>query len=182
LEFRVDSPDPRVGHVFQQAAEILSSYQLTTAKEGDAITDRPREARFDYLWKREKSEKYATKTPRQDGPETEFVDRWLDLVGDLEHSLDQQPDVLQQALDTAAHLFAIRWTRKSEQTYVRGLLGQKNQQRRTHKKATCVETRHLAASLGTTSSAIDNLIAKRNACGSSSAGGGTAGARSDRSG
>ena len=182
LEFRVDSPDPRVGHVFQQAAEILSSYQLATAKEGFAITDRPREARFDYLWEREKSEKYATKTPRQGDPEAEFVDRWLDLVGDLEHSLDQQPDVLQQALDTAAHLFAIRWTKKSEQTYVRGLLGQKNQQRRRRKNATSVETRHLAASLGTTSSAIDNLIAKRNTCSASSPGGAAAGAKSDRSG
>ena len=135
---------------------------------------------FDYLWEREKSEKYAKKTPRKDDPEAEFVDRWLDLVGDLEHSLDQHPDALQQALDTAAHLFAIRWTKKSEQTYVRGLLGQTNQQRRRRKNATSVETRHLAASLGTTSSAIDNLIAKRNACGGSSAGGATAGARSDR--
>jgi transcriptional regulator with GAF, ATPase, and Fis domain len=52
LEFRVDCPDLRVGHVFQQAAEISSSYRLTTAKAGFAIRDRPREARFDFLWER----------------------------------------------------------------------------------------------------------------------------------
>jgi hypothetical protein len=66
-------------------------------------------------------------------------------------------------LDTAAHLFAIRWAKKGEQTYVKGLLGPKNQQRRGRKSATSVQTRHLAASLGTNSSAIDNLIAKRKA-------------------
>jgi hypothetical protein len=163
LEFRVDCPDPRVGHVFQQAAEILSSYRLTTAKAGFAIRDRPREARFDVLWESEKQEKKAAKTPRKDDPEAEFVDRWLDLVCNLERSLGPEPDALQQTLDTAAHLFAIRWAKKGEQTYVKGLLGQKNQQRRGRKNAMSVQTRHLAASLGTNSSAIDNLIAKRKA-------------------
>ena len=163
LEFRVDCPDPRMGHVFQQAAEILSSYRLTTAKAGFAITDRPREARFDSLWESADPARNAAKAPTKVNPAEEFVDRWLDLVGDMERSLGQQPDALQQTLDTAARLFAIRWAKTSEQTYVKGLLGQKNQQRRGRKNATFVQTRHLAASLGTNSSAIDNLIAKRKA-------------------
>jgi MoxR-like ATPase len=163
LDFRVDCPDALVGHAFQQAAEILSSYWLTTTKEGFAITDRPREARFDSLWESEKHDKKAAKAARKDDPEAKFVDRWLDLVGDLERSLGQQPDALQQTLDMAAHLFAIRWAKKGEQTYVKGLLGQKNKERRGRKNATSVQTRHLAASLGTNSSAIDNLIAKRKA-------------------
>jgi hypothetical protein len=87
----------------------------------------------------------------------------LGLVGDLERSLGEEPDAFHQTLDTAAHLFAIRWTKKGEQTYVKGLLGQKNQQRRKSKNATFVQTRHLASSLGTTPSALDNLIAKRKA-------------------
>jgi hypothetical protein len=163
LEFRVDCPDALVGHAFQQAAEILSSYRLTTAKDGFAITDRPREARFDFLWESEKHDKKAAKAVRKGDPAAEFVDRWLDLVCNLERSLGPEPDALQQTLDTAAHLFAIRWAKKGEQTYVKGLLGQKNQQRRGRKNATSVQTRHLAASLGTSSSAIDNLIAKRKA-------------------
>ena len=163
LEFRVERPDPRVRHVFQQAAEILSSYRLTASNAGFAITNRPREARFDSLWESANRERNAAKAPRKDDPAAEFVDRWLDLIGDLERSLGQQPDALQQALDTAAHLFAMRWTKKSEQTYVKGLLGQKNKQRRRRKNATSVQTRHLAASLGTNSSAIDNLIAKGKA-------------------
>jgi len=163
LEFRIDCPDPRVGRTFQQAAEILSSYRLTKSKTDYAITDRPREARFDFLWESAKQEKNAAKAVRKDDPAAQFVDRWLDLVGDLERSLGQQPDALQQTLDTAAHLFTIRWSQTSEQTYVKGLLGQKNQQRRGRKNATSVQTRHLAASLGTNSSAIDNLIAKRKA-------------------
>jgi len=81
----------------------------------------------------------------------------------MERSLGQQPDALQQTLNAAARLFAIRWAKKGEQTYVKGLLGQKNQQRRRRKNATSVQTQHLAASLGTNSSAIDNLIAKRRA-------------------
>jgi hypothetical protein len=163
LEFRVDCPDPRVGQVFQQAAEILSSYRLTATKAGFAITARPREVRFDSLWEAAKRERKAAKAPRQVDPAEEFVDPWLDLVGDLERSLGGEPDVLHQTLNTAAHLFAIRWTKKREQTYVKGLLGQKNQQRRGRKNATNVQTRHLAASLGTNSPAIDNLIAKRKA-------------------
>jgi hypothetical protein len=163
LEFHVDYPDPRVGHVFQQAAEILSSYRLTTAKDGYAITVRPRETRFDFLWEAAKRERKATKAPRKDDPEAEFVDRWLDLVCDLERSLGQQPDALQQTLGAVAHLFAIRWTKKGEQTYVKGLLGQKNKERRRRKNATSVQLRYLAASLGTNSAAIDNLIAKRKA-------------------
>ena len=163
LEFRVDCPDPRMGHVFQQAAEILSSYRLTTAKAGFAITDRPREARFDSLWESADPARNAAKAPTKVNPAEEFVDRWLDLVGDMERSLGQQPDALQQTLNAAARLFAIRWAKKGEQTYVKGLLGQRNQQRRRRKNATSVQTRHLAASLGTNSSAIDNLIAKRKA-------------------
>jgi hypothetical protein len=163
LEFRVGCPDPRVGHVFQQAAEILSSYRLTTTKDGFAITDRPREIRFDSLWEAAKRERKATKAARKDDPEAKFVDRWLDLVGDLERALAPQPDALQQTLNTAAHLFAIRWAKKGEQTYVKGLLGQKNKERRRRRNGTSVQTRHLAASLGTNSSAIDNLIAKRKA-------------------
>jgi transcriptional regulator of acetoin/glycerol metabolism len=161
LEFHVDYPDPRVGHVFQQAAEILSSYRLTTAKDGFAITDRPGETRFDFLWEAAKRATKATKASRKVDPEAEFVDRWLDLVGDLERSLGQQPDALQQTLDTAARLFTIRWKKKGEQTYVKRLLAQKNQQPRKRKNATFVQVRHLAASLGTNSPAIDNLIAKR---------------------
>jgi transcriptional regulator with AAA-type ATPase domain len=161
LEFHADCPDPRVGQVFQQAAEILSSYRLTTAKEGFAITDRPRDARFDFLWESEDPKKKTAKTPPKIDPAEELVDRWLDLVGDLERSLGQQPDALQQTLDAAAQLFAMRWPKKGEQTYVKGLLGQKNKERRRRKGVTSVQTQHLAASLGTNSSAIDNLIAKR---------------------
>jgi hypothetical protein len=134
LEFHIDCPDPRVGRVFQQAADILSSYRLTTTKAGFAITDRPREARFDSLWEAAKRERKATKAPRKDDPEAEFVDRWLDLVGDPERSLGPEPDALQQTLDTAARLFAIRWAKKGEQTYVKGLLGQKNKERRRRRK------------------------------------------------
>jgi len=163
LEFRIECPDPRLGQVFEQAADILSSYQLTTSKEGLQITDRPREARFDSLWESAKREKSAAKPPRKVNPAEEFVNRWLDLVSDLERTLGQQPDALEQTLDAAAHLFAMRWTKKSEQTYVKGLLGQKNKQRRGRKSGTSAQTRHLAASLGTNSSAIDNLIIKRRA-------------------
>jgi hypothetical protein len=66
-----------VGQVFQQAAEVLSSYRLTTTKAGFAITDRPREVQFDSLWEAAKRERKATKTPRKDDPAEEFVDRWL---------------------------------------------------------------------------------------------------------
>jgi hypothetical protein len=161
LEFHADCPDPRVGLVFQQAAEILSSYRLTTSKEGFAITDRPRDVRFDFLWESQDPRKKAAKTPPKVDPAEAFVDRWLDLVCNLERSLGPEPDALQQTLDTAAHLFAIRWTKKGEQTYVKGLLGQKNKERRRRKNATSVQLRYLAASLGTNSAAIDNLIAKR---------------------
>ena len=163
LEFRVERPDPRLGHVFQQAAEILSSYWLTASNEGFAITDRPREVRFDSLWESANRERNAAKAPRKDDPAAEFVDRWLDLVSDVERSFGQQPGALQQTLEATARLFAMRWTKKSEQTYVKGLLGQKNKQRRKRKNGTSVQTRHLAASLGTNSSAIDNLIAKGKA-------------------
>ncbi len=163
LEFRIERPNPRLGHVFEQAAEILSSYQLTTSKEGLQITDRPREARFDSLWESAKRERSAAKAPRKVDPAEEFVDRWLVLVGDLARSLGQQRDALQQTLNVAANLFAMRWTRKRDQTYVKGLLGQKNKQRRDRKSGISVQTRHLAASLGTNSSAIDNLITKRKA-------------------
>ena len=61
----------------------------------------------------------------------------------------------------SSDLFAMRWPKKGEQTYVKGLLGQKNKERRRRKGVTSVQTQHLAASLGTNSSAIDNLIAKR---------------------
>jgi transcriptional regulator with AAA-type ATPase domain len=162
LEFRVERPDPRLGQVFEQAAEILSSYRLTTPEGNLRITDRPREARFDALWESPTGQKKPPKADRKHDPEAEFVNRWLDLVSDLERTLGQQPDALQQTLDTAANLFLMRWAKKSEQTYVKGLLGQ-NKQRRGRKSSNSVQTRHLAASLGTNSSAIDNLIAKRKA-------------------
>jgi hypothetical protein len=162
LEFRVERPDPRLGQVFEQAAEILSSYRLTSPEGNLRITDRPREARFDALWESPTGQKKPPKTDRKHGPEAEFVNRWMDLVSDLERTLGQQPDALQQTLDTAANLFLMRWAKKSEQTYVKGLLGQ-NKQRRGRKSSNSVQTRHLAASLGTNSSAIDNLIAKRKA-------------------
>ena len=106
-------------------------------------------------------QKKPLKADRKHDPEAEFVNRWLDLVRDLERSLGQQPDALQQTLNTATKLFVMRWARKSEQTYVKGLLGQKNNQRRARINGSSVQTRHLAASLGTNSSAIDNLITKR---------------------
>ena len=163
LEFHAERPDPLLEHVFQQAAEILSSYQLTTSNDGQRIAHRPREARFDDLWESAKRERTPAKAHRRDDPEADFVDRWLDLVSDLERSLDQQPDALQQALDAAARLFAIRWPKKGEQTFLKGLLGQKNKQRRGGRQGGSVQTQHLAASLGTNSSAMDNLIAKREA-------------------
>jgi len=125
LEFRIDCPEPRVGHTFQQTAEILSSYRLTTSRTDYAIADRLREARFDFLWESEKQEKKAAKAPRKVDPEAEFVDRWLDLAGDLERSLGQQPDALQQTLGAAARLFAIRWAKKGEQTYSRDCAGRR---------------------------------------------------------
>ena len=161
LDFHAERPDPLLEHVFQQAAEILSAYQLTTSKDGLRITHRPREARFDDLWESAKRERTPAKAHRRDDPEADFVDRWLDLVSDLERSLDQQPDALQQALDATARLFAIRWPKKGEQTFLKGLLGQKNKLRRGGSRGGSVQTLHLAASLGTNSSAIDNLIAKR---------------------
>lgn len=84
-------------------------------------------------------------------------------MGDLERALDQDPDALQQALDAAARLFAIRWPKKREQTFLKGPLGQKNKQLRGGRQVGSVQTRQLAASLGTDSSAIDNLVAKREA-------------------
>jgi len=63
------------------------------------------------------AKKKKAKTPPKVNPAEDLVDRWLDLVGDLERSLDQQPDALQQTLDAAAHLFAMRWPKKGEQTY-----------------------------------------------------------------
>ena len=161
LEFRIERPDPLLGQVFEQAAEILSSYRLTTTEEGLRVTDRPREAQFDALWESPKRERNAAKAKRKDNPEEAFVNRWLDLVGDLERSLGQRPEALQQTLSAAASLFMMRWPKKGDQTHVRGLLGLKNNQRRGRKIGGSVQTRHLAASLGTTSSAIDNLIAKR---------------------
>jgi hypothetical protein len=161
LAFHAERPDPRLEHVFQQAAEILSSYQLTTAKDGLKVTYRPREARFDELWESAKRERAGPKTQRRGDAEAEFVDRWLDLAGDLERSLPQEPDALEQALDTAARLFAIRWPKKGEQTFLKGLLGQRNKQRRGARQIGAVQIRHLAASLGTNASALDNLIAKR---------------------
>jgi hypothetical protein len=103
------------------------------------------------------------KAQHKDNPEEEFVNRWLDLVGELERSLGQQPMALQQSLDTAANLFMLRWAKKSEQTYIRGLLGLKNQQGRGRKAVSSVQHQHLATSLGTTPSAMDNLIAKGKA-------------------
>jgi hypothetical protein len=147
--------------VFQQAAEILSSYQLTTSNNGLRITHRLREARFDDLRERASRERTAAKAGRRDDPEAEFVDRWLELIGDLERALDQQPDALHQTLDAAARLFAIRWPKKAEQTFLKGLLGQKNKQRRGGRQRASVQTQYLAASLGTNPSAMDNLIAKR---------------------
>ena len=161
LVFHAERPDPRLEHVFQQAAEILSAYQLTPSKDGMKITHRPREARFDDLWESAKRDRTAAKAQRRGDPEAELVDRWLDLAGDLERSLPQEPDALEQALSTAARLFAIRWPKKGEQTFLKGLLGQRNKQRRGGKQVGSVQIRHLAASLGTNSSAIDNLIAKR---------------------
>jgi transcriptional regulator with AAA-type ATPase domain len=161
LEFHAERSDLRLECVFQQAAEILSSYQVATSSEGLRLTRRPREARFDDLWERAERERSAGKAQRRDDPETEFVDRWLELVGDLERSLAQEPEALQQALDVTARLFATRWPKKGDQTFLKGLLGQKNKQRRAGRQSTPVQIRHLAASLGTNSSAIDNLIAKR---------------------
>jgi hypothetical protein len=161
LVFHAERPDPRLEHVFQQAAEILSAYQLTPSKDGLKITHRRREARFDDLWESAKRDRTAAKAQRTRDPEAELVDRWLDLTGDLELSLPQEPDALEQALSTAARLFAIRWPKKGEQTFLKGLLGQRNKQRRGGRQVGSVQTRHLAASLGTNSSAIDNLIAKR---------------------
>jgi hypothetical protein len=163
LEFRVERPDPRLGQVFEQAAEILSSYRLTTPKGKPRITDRPREARFDTLWESQTEKKKPPKADPKPDPEVEFVNRWLDLVSDLERTLGQQPDALQQTLETAANLFLMRWAKKSDETYVKGLLGEKNNERRGRKRSSSVQTRHLAASLGTTSPAIDNLIAQRKA-------------------
>ncbi len=164
LAFHAERPDPILEHVFQQAAEILSAYQLTTSKEdGQRIIHRPREARFDALWESARRERTAAKTRRRDDPAAEFFDRWLELVGDLERALAHDPDTLQQALDTAGRLFAIRWPKKGEQTFLKGLLGQRNKQRRGGSQGGSVQIRHLAASLGTNSSAIDNLIAKRKA-------------------
>ena len=161
LGFRVEHPDPRLGQVFEQAAEILSSYELTTSEESLRITHRPRETRFDSLWESSKEEKKTSKADRKENPEEEFVNRWLDLVSDLERSLGQEQDALKQTLDAAANLFMMRWVKKSDQTYIKALLGQKNKQRRTRKNGISVQTQHLAASLGTNSSAIDNLITKR---------------------
>jgi hypothetical protein len=84
-------------------------------------------------------------------------------VGDLERALDQDPDALQQALDAAARLFAIRSPKRGEQTFLKGLLGQKKEQPRGGRQVGSVQTRHVAASLGTDSSAIVNLVAKREA-------------------
>jgi hypothetical protein len=80
-------------------------------------------------------------------------------VGDLERALDQDPDALQQAPDAAAGLFAIRWPKKGEQTSLKGLRGQKSKQLRGGRQVGSAQTRHLAASLGTDSSAIVNLVA-----------------------
>ncbi len=101
--------------------------------------------------------------PRKRDPEVVFVDRWLELISDLERTLDQQPEILEQALDVTANLFLMRWSKKRDQTYVKGLLGRKNKQRRGRKHTASVQTQHLAASLGTNSSAIDNLMAKGEA-------------------
>ena len=161
FEFHAERPDPLLEHVFQQAAEILSSYRLTTSNDGLRITHRLREARFDALWETARRERTAAKAHPRDDPEAEFVDRWLELIGDLERALDQHPDALHQTLDAAARLFAIRWPKKGEQTFLKGLLGQKNKQRRGGRQRASVQTQHLAASLGTNSSAMDNLIAKR---------------------
>jgi len=161
LVFHAERPDPRLEHVFQQAAEILSAYQLTPSKDGLKISHRPREAQFDGLWENAKRERTAAKAQRTRDPEAEFVDRWLDLTGNLERALTHDHDTLQQALDTAGRLFALRWPKKGEQTFLRGLLGQRNKQRRGGSQGGSVQIRHLAASLGTHSSAIDNLIAKR---------------------
>ena len=161
LEFRVECPDPRLGQVFEQAAEILSSYQLTAADAQVQIIHRPREARFDSLWESAKRERSAARTNRKEDAEEELVNRWLDLISDLERTLGQQPETLQQTLDTAANLFRMRWAQKGDQTYVKRLLALKNTQRRARKTGISVQTRHLAASLGTTSSALDNLITKR---------------------
>jgi hypothetical protein len=161
LAFHAERPDPRLEHVFQQAAEILSSYQLTTSNDGLTVTHRPREARFDDLWESAKRERTAAKAQRRGDAEAEFVDRWLDLVGDLERALPQERDPLGQALETTARLFAIRWPKKGEQTFLKGLLGQSNKQRRGARQIGAVQIRHLAASLGTNASALDNLIAKR---------------------
>ena len=161
LEFHAERPDPRLEYVFQQAAEILSSYQVAPSQDGLRLTRRLREVRFDDLWDSTERERTSAKAHRSDDPATEFVDRWLELVGDLERSLAQEPDALQQALEVTARLFATRWPKKGEQTYLKGLLGQKNKQRRAGRQRAPVQIRHLAASLGTNSSAIDNLIAKR---------------------
>ncbi len=101
--------------------------------------------------------------PRKRDPEVVFVDQWLELISDLERTLAPQPEVLQQALAVAANLFLMRWSKKRDQTYVKGLLGRKNKERRGRKHAPSVQTQHLAASLGTNSSAIDNLMAKGEA-------------------
>ena len=49
LMFDTEEPDPRLEHVFQQAAEILSAFQLATLEAALRIRHRPREARFDDL-------------------------------------------------------------------------------------------------------------------------------------
>ena len=61
FEFHAERPDPLLEHVFQQAAEILSSYQLTTSNDGLRITHRLREARFDDLWETARRERTAAK-------------------------------------------------------------------------------------------------------------------------
>jgi len=163
LEFHVEHPDPRLGYVFEQAAEILTSYRLTTTKAGLQISERARETRFDGLWKSTEKGKSEANIPRKREPEARFVEQWLELVSDLERTFDPQPEVLQQALAVTAKLFLMRWSKKSDQTYVKGLLGRKNKQRRGRKHTASVQTQHLAASLGTHSSAIDNLMAKGEA-------------------
>jgi DNA-binding NtrC family response regulator len=80
LAFHAERPDPILEHAFQQAAEVLSSYQLTTSKDSLKVTHRSREARFDALWESSKRERTAAKTRRTEDPAAEFFDRWLELV------------------------------------------------------------------------------------------------------
>ena len=70
---------------------------------------------------------------------------------------DLQSEALKQHMDAAANLFMMQWTKKSDQTYVKKSLALKNNQRRARSNGISVQTRHLAASLGTTSPALDNI-------------------------